>query len=161
VVVTLVALPGGARALVRFGIGLGAATSLFVLVVWTTPLAGLWFGRVQGIPSELVPLATLGVALATVMPAYQVAQSWFQGLLVHRETTRPITEAVALYFIVASTLLWLGTERADAFGATGVAWAVGSFVVAGIVQTGWLWLRSRQGRPAAAAAEALTARTPG
>ena len=149
VVVTLVALRGGPTALRRFGIGLAAATSLALLLVWSTPLAALWFGWVQEIPGEIVPLATLGAGLCVLMPAYQVAQSWFQGLLVHAETTRPITEAVLLYFLIAWALLQRGVARAEEFGAVGLAWALVSFVIAGLTQTGWLWMRSRAAARAA------------
>ncbi|MEM9383305.1 MAG: hypothetical protein AAGB93_25410 [Planctomycetota bacterium] len=149
VVVTLVALRGGPTSLRRFGAGLAAATSLALLVIWATPLAGLWFGSVQDIPAELVPLATLGAGLCILMPAYQVAQSWYQGLLVHAETTRPITEAVLLYFLIAWALLQLGVERAEDFGIVGLAWALVSFVAAGLSQTAWLWMRSRAASRAA------------
>lgn len=143
VVVTLVALRGGARALTRFGVLLGAATTLAVGLLWATPLATLWFGTVQTIPADLVPLARLGVGLSVLMPAYQVAQSWFQGLLVHAQTTRPITEAVLVYFLVAGLLLRLGTDLAWDRYMPGLVWTLCSFVTAGLCQTAWLWLRSR------------------
>lgn len=150
VVVTLVAMRGGRRALVRFGGALGVVTSSIVLLIWATPLAELWFGDVQDIPTELVPLARLGVGVCFLMPAYQVAQSWFQGLLVHAETTRPITEAVLLYFALAFALLNLGTRYADDLGWSGLAWTMGSFVVSGVTQTVYLWWRSRAASAASA-----------
>ncbi|MFT5733157.1 MAG: hypothetical protein ACJA2W_003514 [Planctomycetota bacterium] len=142
VVVTLVALQGGRRALIRFGAGLAVVTSSIILLVWATPLAGFWFGTVQNIPSELIPVARIGVGICILMPAYQVAQSWFQGLLVHRKETRGITEAVLLYFVVSFTLLRLGVEYADDVGVNGLSWTLMSFVTAGILQTLYLWWRS-------------------
>lgn len=143
VVVTLVALGGGAAALKRFGLLLGAGTSAVVGLMWATPLAEVWFGVAQSIPADIVPLARLGVGLSVIMPAYQVAQSWYQGLLVHAKSTRPITEAVLLYFTVAGLLLHLGTSQAATWSMPGIVWALLSFVTAGICQTTWLWLRSR------------------
>jgi hypothetical protein len=150
VVVTLVAMGGGPAALRRFGMALGAATSLALLLIWSTPLAELWYGGVQNIPAEIVPLATMGTGLCVLMPAYQVAQSWFQGLLVHAERTRPITEAVVLYFLIAWGLLQMGVARAEDLGIEGLAWTLVSFVVAGLTQTTWLWWRSRDCAPDAA-----------
>jgi len=85
VVVTLVALRSGPKALRTFGLGLAAVTSAALLLVWSTPLARLWFGEVQQIPSELVTLATMGAGLCILMPAYQVAQSWRR----HGRSPRP------------------------------------------------------------------------
>lgn len=143
VVVTLVALGGGAAALRRFGLLLAAGTCAVVGLMWATPLAEVWFGTIQSLPPDIVPLARLGVGLSVIMPAYQVAQSWFQGILVHAKTTRPITEAVLLYFSVAGLLLQLGTEHAAEHGIPGLSWTLLSFVTAGVVQTSWLWWRSR------------------
>ena len=118
-------------------------TSAVLALMALTPLSSVWFGEVQRIPAELVPMARVGAALCLLMPAYQVAQSWFQGLLVHAHQTRPITEAVLIYFALAWGLLELGVLRAEEFGVSGLNWALVTFIIAGLVQTAWLWLRSR------------------
>lgn len=143
VVVTLVALGGGPRALRRFGWGLAGATSAVLALMAFTPLSGIWFGEVQRIPAELIPMARLGAALCVLMPSYQVAQSWFQGLLVHAHQTRPITEAVLIYFALAWGLLEVGVLMAEGLGISGLNWTLVTFVIAGLVQTTWLWVRSR------------------
>ena len=143
VVVTLVALKGGSASLKRFGLLLAAVTTSTLALLYMTPLAGLWFGKVQELPAELVPLARMGLGICIIMPAYQVAQSWFQGVLVDAQRTRPITEAVSIYFVVAGLLLTLGTRYAEEANVTGLAWTLTSFVIAGITQTSWLWFRSR------------------
>lgn len=143
VVVTLVALGGGPRALRRFGWGLAGVTSAVLALMAFTPLSGIWFGEVQRIPAELIPMARLGAALCVLMPSYQVAQSWFQGLLVHAHQTRPITEAVLIYFALAWGLLEVGVLMAEGLGVSGLNWTLVTFVIAGLVQTSWLWFRSR------------------
>ncbi len=143
VVVTLVALGGGPRALRRFGWGLAGVTSAVLALMAFTPLSGIWFGEVQRIPAELIPMARLGAALCVLMPSYQVAQSWFQGLLVHAHQTRPITEAVLIYFALAWGLLEVGVLMAEGLGVSGLNWTLVTFVIAGLVQTTWLWVRSR------------------
>ena len=40
-------------------------------------------------------------------------------------------------------LLHLGTSHAATWSVAGIVWALLSFVAAGICQTTWLWLRSR------------------
>jgi intracellular septation protein A len=75
------------------------------------------------------------------MPGYAVLQSWYQGALVKARRTRPITEAVLLYFALSSGLLAIGIARQE---TVGIYWALGSFVVAGCAQTTWLWWRSRK-----------------
>ncbi|WP_145198773.1 hypothetical protein [Planctomycetes bacterium Poly30] len=154
VVVTLVAIRGGRRALLRFGAGLATVTSSIILLVWATPLADFWFGTIQSIPGELIPVARVGVGICVLMPAYQVAQSWFQGLLVHRQETRGITEAVLLYFVIAFVALRLGIAYADDLGLNGLSWTLMSFVAAGILQTLYLWWRSRHSADSDAGASA-------
>ena len=113
VVVTLVALGGGPEGAPPLRVrARGRRPSAVLAVMAFTPLSGIWFGEVQRIPAELIPMARLGAALCLLMPAYQVAQSWFQGLLVHAHQTRPITEAVLIYFALAWGLLELGVLRA-------------------------------------------------
>ena len=52
-----------------------------------------------------------------------------------------LKKAVLLYFAISSALLLMGIAWQ---GTPGIYWAVGSFVIAGISQTAWLWWRSRR-----------------
>jgi hypothetical protein len=63
-----------------------------------------------------------------------------KGLLVHHRNTRPISEAVALYVFLSLGGLWLGSQYAT---CSGILWALGTFVFAGISQTFWLGWRVR------------------
>jgi len=145
VVVTLVALSGGVAALKRFAWWLGIGTVGALALVAATPLGGLWFDHAQHLPSEVARLARVGAVLSLVQPATQVAQSWYQGLLVHRRTTRAVTEAVALYFVLSFVLLQLGIVLAQRGAVVwpGLYWTVATFAVASVAQT--LWLRARTG----------------
>ena len=73
------------------------------------------------------------------MPAYQVLQSFYQGALVSGRRTAPVTEAVIVYAVVATLLCGLGVALQS---TTGLVWVVSSFVLAGVCQTAWLWMRS-------------------
>jgi hypothetical protein len=140
VVVTLIGEPGSVPALRRFQTWLASGTMLVLAVLATTPLAEMWFARLSNLPTGLVTLSTFAIAIAIPMPGYAVLQSWYQGALVKARQTRPITEAVALYFVISTALLWVGIRWQ---GPAGIHWALGSFVVAGCGQTAWLWWRSR------------------
>ena len=75
------------------------------------------------------------------MPGYQALQSFYQGALVHHHRSRPVTEAVMIYSLLASTSLLIWVEYGTLPGIYG---AVVSFTVAGLVQTVWLRLRALQ-----------------
>ncbi|MCJ7536906.1 MAG: hypothetical protein MUO57_15360, partial [Anaerolineales bacterium] len=53
---------------------------------------------------------------------------------------RGITEAVVLFLITCSSLLWIGVRWGE---YTGLFWAMASFTAAMLLQTLWLWYRSR------------------
>lgn len=163
VVVSLVARPGGPAALVRFQRWLALGTSGVLLLLVTTPLASLWFERLSDLSPALAALCTAGVAVCVLMPAYQVLQSYAQGVLVKHGSTRAVSEAVVVYAALAALLLasvvftldhlatlpladvptLLGTPLTE---IPGLLWALGSFVVAGLTQTAWLFTRSRAAR---------------
>ena len=139
VVVALLREPGAPAVLRRFTWMLVLGTSGCLALVALTPLASLWFGQVQSIPPELVGFSVIGVLIAVPMPAYQALQSWYQGILVSERRTRPITEAVLIYGAVAGAGCVAGAILQP---IAGLHWALGTFVVAGVVQTAWLHYRS-------------------
>ena len=141
VVVALLGRPGAVVALRRFQRGISVVTMGVLALLAATPLAELWFSRVSGLDAELTRLCRVAIAIGVFMPGYAALQSWFQGALVHARRTRPVTEAVVLYFATSALLLWVGVVRGD---TAGLHWAMGSFVTAGLLQTSWLWWRSRE-----------------
>lgn len=140
VVVALLGLPGGPRALRRFT-GLLAASMVGILTVLAvTPLGRLWFGGVTGLEPGLVELSSTALFFGLLMPGYTALQSWFTGALVHSGRTRAITEAVALYLVVSTVLLVVGVHLQR---YTGIFFALAAFTTGGVLQTTWLWRRSR------------------
>ena len=65
----------------------------------------------------------------------------------HGKHTRPITEAVALYLVVCTLALLAGMRWLAEL--PGIQVALLAFLVAGFVQTYWLW-RGRRGLPSTA-----------
>jgi hypothetical protein len=151
VVVSLLGRPGSVAALRKFAMLLAGITSSILFLLSATPFADFWLGSVSGLAPELIVFAKTGCLIAVLMPAYQALQSWYSGVLVHARVTRGITEAVALYVVIAVAGLLYGGYYSD---ITGLYFAIGVFVVGGINQTIWLAIRARPHLRAASAAEA-------
>jgi hypothetical protein len=146
VVVALLDEPRSTESLRRFtGLLFGAATIL-LLIITATPLAEVWFREIQGISPALTSLGLLGLWIALPMPGLNVLLSWFQGAILHGRRTRGISEAVAVFLVTASIILWAGVVWG---GTSGLYIGLAAFDVAMVAQT--LWLRHRS-QPALQAA---------
>jgi hypothetical protein len=140
VVVALVDEPGAIPMLEKFCRRV-AFTTTAILGAWmASPLADVWFSDIMYLSPELAQATRIGVAMCLLMPAYQVMQSWFQGVLVASERTRAVPEAVALYSLLAGTLFLVGVYHVE---ITGLYYAVFCFTCGGLTQTLWLWKSSR------------------
>ncbi len=84
------------REIRRFAVWLALFASGCLTVIAFTPLAGVWFGRVSGLPPELVDMARTPVRIAVLMPLLSVALAYQRAVLVQTRHTRPITVATAL-----------------------------------------------------------------
>jgi hypothetical protein len=98
----------------------------------------VWFRDISGLSPELTRLGRNAAWFGLVAPALGVAQSWFQGNLVHARRTRGITESVAVYLLVITLGL-----------AAAIRWYTGPGLYAGIAAASLggvgqiLWLRFR------------------
>jgi len=155
---TLLVLPFGSAALSRMPVALASLavwpvlsglTFMFrsigvayneVVLMALTPLSSLWFRVLSGLDPALAEMAVLGLAIGIPTAGFAVLQSWFQGILLHGGRTRAITEAVVLFLVTCSAFLWFGVTRGE---YTGLFWAMASFTAAMLLQTLWLWFRSR------------------
>ena len=147
VVVARLEQPGAYRNLRRFAILLAAGVTAAIALIAGTPLAGVWFSGVSGLPPELAAVGRSALWAALLIPAFTVLQSWFQGALVHSRRTRPVSEAIALHLAAVAILFPIAiaalADSAQRIAVSGlsVVWAV--FAIGNAVQTAWLWLRSR------------------
>ncbi|MFL7894390.1 MAG: hypothetical protein AB8I56_20205 [Anaerolineales bacterium] len=140
VVVALLEEPLSSQRLHRFTAYLMGFTTLLILIMALTPLSLFWFQTISGLEPELAHIAVIGLVLGIPTAGMAVLQSWFQGLLLYGGRTRGITEAVVVYLVTCAVLLWGGVSR----GAyTGLFWAMATFTIAMLLQTLWLWFRSR------------------
>jgi len=140
VMITLLDEPHAARNLRRFALLLTALTTVALLIIAATPLATLWFGVVSGLKPELVTLARRGLWIALPIPGLTVLQKWYEGTIVHSRHTRPITEAMAIFLLADSALLWASVAWGQVMG---LYVGLTALVVGILMQTTWLWRRSR------------------
>jgi hypothetical protein len=141
VVIALLDEPRSTRSLRRFAVLLAALVTAILLVTAATPLASVWFRRVSGLKPHLAALAHRGLWLALPWPAMNVLYSWYQGAVVHSRRTRPITEAVVIYLLISSAVLWAGVAWGQ---MVGLYVGVVAFSAGVVAQTVWLWHRSRR-----------------
>lgn len=140
VVVALLDEPNSYPSLRRFTHYLATATSGALFLLVTTPLSLLWFQRISALNPNLTSMARTGLWLALPMPAIAVYQSWYQGAIVNDRHTRGITEAVIVYLVSIALLSWAGVMWGR---TTGLYIGLGVMSVSMLVQTVWLWYRSR------------------
>lgn len=103
VVVSLLDEPESDQPLKKFAHYLAAGTSLLLLVVVVTPLSRIWLISITSLPESLYPLARSALWFSLLIPGANTFQSWFQGILLHRGTTRGIPQAVGIF--LASTII--------------------------------------------------------
>jgi hypothetical protein len=140
VVVALADEPGAVPMLAKFSRRVALGTTCLLALLVATPLSTLWFESAMGLSPELAQAARIGVGLCIAMPAYQVLQSWYQGVLVASEKTRAVPEAVTLYSLIAASLMYAGVQYSS---MTGLYYAILCFTCGGLLQTLWLWKSSR------------------
>jgi hypothetical protein len=140
VVVAVLDKPGSSRLLRRFATLLSLALTGLLLLMTATPLSRLWFGVISALPENLANLAQNALWLALPLPALSVLQSLYQGLILHGRRTQGVTESVAVYLLVNAALLGAGVIIGR---ITGLYTGLFSLVISTLVQTIWLWQRSR------------------
>jgi O-antigen/teichoic acid export membrane protein len=140
VVVALLDEPQSTPSLRRFTTYLSVMTTLLLLIITGTPLSAIWFERVSALNPSLAALAHLSLWIALPIPGLNVLQSWYQGAIVHNRRTRAISEAVGIFLLTSSALLWAGVAWGQ---VTGLYIGMVAFGVGSLAQTAWLWYRGR------------------
>jgi hypothetical protein len=141
VVVALLGQPGSSLHLRRFAGKLFLIILFIFIFVAVTPLSYWWFTYISGITPNLVTIARVGFWLAIPMAATSVLQSWFQGAILFSRKTRAIPEATAIFLFTTLVILAVGISLGT---VTGLYIGMIAFSAANIIQTTWLWIRSRK-----------------
>jgi hypothetical protein len=140
VVVALLDEPFSSLNLRRFAGWLAGITSGVLTLIAITPLSYLWFARFSALDPELTALGKSALLLALPIPALSVLQSWFQGAIVFHRKTRGITEAVIIYLLTFGALSSAGVLWGR---ITGLYIGLATLTISMLLQTLWLWYRSR------------------
>jgi len=140
VVVALLEEPGAFAQLRRFAGLLALITTLALLLLLVTPLADLWLRDVMALPAHLLNLGRSALWIALLMPAINVFQSWYQGMMVYSEDTHSVSASVGLYLLIISAVLGGGVVLQQLPGLTVTFIA---FEIAGVIQVAWMWRRTR------------------
>jgi hypothetical protein len=125
----------------RFAVILSIITTGALILIAATPLSSLWLEDISALSPELFVLARNGLWIALLLPALNTFQSWYQGALLNSGKTRAISEAVALYLFVTGMALWAGVAWGK---TTGLYIGLAAFSFGMLIQTFWLWVRSRK-----------------
>ena len=124
------------------------ATLGLALGIVLTPISRLWFTYIANLDAELVPVAMTALAIGVPLTAISIYISFFQGVIVNKEKTGPVAEAVVVFLVVMIAILLAGVLT-EAF--KGVFVAAVAYTAAHLAQALWLMLRSRKQRRAFAA----------
>ena len=139
VVVALLDEPGSSPNLRKFAYWLAGLTSLGLILITITPISSLWFDRISALSPELAELAKRGLWFALPLPAINVFQSWYQGVILFGRRTRPITESMVIYLIINSSIQLFGILWGE---ITGLFVGVTALTVGILTQTSWLGFRA-------------------
>jgi len=142
-VVALSEEPGSYHKLKRFSWIASLITTIVAAIFVLTPLSQLWFTSGANLKPADVNIARLTLSLGLPLGVLSVYISFFQGIIVNREKTGPVAEAVVLFLITLSAILITGVVTDF---TKGVFVASGAFSAAHLAQALWLWIRSRKQR---------------
>lgn len=140
VVVALLDQRRSYRALRRFALLMAGGLLVFNLLLAVTPVARVWFQNVSALRPALVELAVIGFLISVPLPALTVYQSLFQGTMLYGRANRGIPESISAFLAVFLLLLGVGIATQP---SAGLYVGMGALLLANLVQTGWLWMRSR------------------
>ncbi len=102
---------------------LAATAALGLILIATTPLAGIWFEKISGLTPELADFTRIPIRVLALMPALSVILSLQRALLVSRRDTGPVTWASSLEVLGILLTLVVTLKMGHWVGATAAATA--------------------------------------
>ncbi len=154
VVVALVERRRSSRPLFRFAVVIAGVATASLAVLTIPAVSTAIFADLIGLAAPLPAMVHKSLYLLLPVPAIAVAQSYFQGMILHSRRTRSITEAVLIFLGVVTVALIAGVLWG---GAVGLYVALAAFTFGEFVRTCWLWVRSRDARRAVSERDTLPA----
>lgn len=127
-----------ARVLGRFAAALGVTGAVGMGLIAFSPLTGVWFQGVSGLPPELAEQAVTPARVAVILPLLSVALAFQRALLVQARTTRPITLATVLEVGGIALFFPLFGWGLGLMGVTAALWAlVGGRILGAVFLSVW------------------------
>jgi hypothetical protein len=112
------------RRVSRFATMLGTVSTIGLVVMAFTPLAGVWFRHVSGLTEELAQLSILPLRLFSLIPFFSVLLAFQRSILVFGRNTRPITVATVVEVVGIVGLLFLTIRGFELVGVVGAVIAL-------------------------------------
>ncbi|MEM7534396.1 MAG: hypothetical protein AAF639_19600 [Chloroflexota bacterium] len=139
-VIVLIEKPHSLPILRRFTNGLALLMSGILVVMASTPLAGIWFEQIMGLASNMVSVASNSLWFALLIPGFIVLGSFYEATLLNSRQTSTITTGVVLA-LASTAILLVGGIAWGQFAGLYVAMA--AMAVGNVVRTAWLWYRAQ------------------
>jgi hypothetical protein len=121
------------RPVARVAVVLAVASALALVVILFTPLAGVYFARLSGLPADLAVFAIWPARVLALLPALEYLLTFQRSRLILARQTRIITLAAAVEVLTVTAILVLGVSLLDVVGALAAACALFAGRIAGNV----------------------------
>jgi len=104
------------RTIARFAMVLAVVSTLAMIVIAFTPLAGVWFQHISGLSDSLSALSVPPLRMFCLIPFFSVLLAFQRAILVFGRTTRPLTVGTAIEVTGIIGLLFLNVKVLDLVG---------------------------------------------
>lgn len=118
----------------RFGWWIAALSSGALLTFAVSPLFDLYLSGALRVPPRLSAWVAPAVVAGLGIPALQVLESWYRGVLMQRGATVHVTVGMAINLATTAALLWLAVR----WSGPGIAAAAAAIAVAMLVEVVYL-----------------------
>lgn len=123
------------KALKGFTIRLGISTGIGLLLFAASPLITVYTKTILSVPERLIPLIIIGSLFAVFLPVFSTFQSYFRALLMGKDDTNPIYQAMTIGFLITIAGLFGGIQA----GIAPIPVAVSSLTLGVGVELLYLW----------------------
>lgn len=128
------------RMLRRFSWVISGSIFAIALIFVLTPLSRLWLANIANLIPDKVAMGRMTLMLALPLGFLSVWISFYQGIIVQKEKTIAVAEAVVAFLVALVGILLTGVITQSVGGVFVASFA---FTIAHLVQGLWLMLRSR------------------
>ncbi len=117
VAVSLLKKVSDIKPLSRFASYLGLVLAVIFILIASTPLSNLWYKYAAGLENDLLQLTRIPTLIVSIVPTLTGLISWYRGILIYKNKTSVIANAVLLNSIILLTIILAGPYLVDVSGA--------------------------------------------